>query len=355
MTTPRKRLVDPNVTRFYHCISRCVRQALLCGQGAEDRKQWLEDRIELLISCFSISACGFAILDNHLHVLTRLNPGVADAWSNEEVVRRWLKIHPPATLDVDSEKTLQAWIKQVLEDEEKVDEYRRRLENLSWFMKSLKEPLARLANKSDGVRGAFWEKRFQSIAILDEEALLATCAYIDLNPLAAGIETTPETSSHTSIRQRIDHAKIQVNWEDVKASIASSFQGSQAAGNIEQDHWLCPVEDRRELHANSKDDSPAPREGMLAGYSLSSYFLLVDYTSRLYRKEKASVSRELAGIFERLKTTPEVWYQRLKKLLDRTHLFGRYFTTEPERLKELAAKQGRHHLNNLVPLPSSAG
>ena len=75
-----------------------------------------------------------------------------------------------------------------------VAEMRRRLADLGWFMKSLKEPLARIANKEEGVSGAFWEGRYKSVGILDEESLLATAAYIDLNPLAAGIVATPEES-----------------------------------------------------------------------------------------------------------------------------------------------------------------
>jgi hypothetical protein len=53
-------------------------------------------------------------------------------------------------------------------------------------MKCLKDPLARLANRQDQTRGAFFEERFKSVAILDDEALLSTCAYIDLNPVAEG-------------------------------------------------------------------------------------------------------------------------------------------------------------------------
>ena len=66
-------------------------------------------------------------------------------------------------------------------------------------MKCLEEPLARLANRQDQARGAFFEQRFKSVAVLDEESLLATCAYIDLNPVAAGIALVPEASPHTSI------------------------------------------------------------------------------------------------------------------------------------------------------------
>ncbi len=81
----------------------------------------------------------------------------------------------------------------------------------------MKEPLARLANKQDQTRGAFFEERFKSIAILDEESLLATCAYIDLNPVAAGIVEVPEKGPHTSITQRVKSVKSQdrATWASI--------------------------------------------------------------------------------------------------------------------------------------------
>jgi hypothetical protein len=92
MTMARKLLVDVGVTRYYHCISRCVRRAFLCGEGFEHRKQWIEDRLELLAECFAVSVCGFAVMDNNLHVLARLDPNDAKEWSDEEVVRRWVVV-----------------------------------------------------------------------------------------------------------------------------------------------------------------------------------------------------------------------------------------------------------------------
>jgi REP element-mobilizing transposase RayT len=74
MTVARNLLVDLSTTRYYHCISRCVRRALLCGEGYQHRKQWIEARLELLAQHFAVSVCGFAIMDNHLHVLARLDP-----------------------------------------------------------------------------------------------------------------------------------------------------------------------------------------------------------------------------------------------------------------------------------------
>ncbi len=81
------------------------------------------------------------------------------------------------------------------------------------------------------------------MAILDEESLLATCAYIDLNPVAAGIAEVPETSEHTSIKERVDHVKAQGRTEDLKAAGEGSVAGSTASAGLEESHWLCP--DRR--------------------------------------------------------------------------------------------------------------
>jgi len=264
------------------------------------------------------------------------------------VVRRWLNIYCPRTLDFSDATTVQVFVDKLLEDKEKVAGYRWRLQDLGWFMKSLKEPLARLANKSDGVKGAFWASRYKSIAVLDDEALLATCAYIDLNPVAAGISDLPETSEHTSIRQRVEHAASKDALEHLKAAAFGSVAGCLGANAIEQDHWLCPLGDRRALLASKGLRQPNAREGMLDGYSLGSYLLLVDYTSRLCRDGKASLSADVAPIFERLGTNSDTWAQQMRQLLSPARLVGNYFTTQPNRLQAIANKRGLHHLQNLV-------
>jgi hypothetical protein len=166
-------------------------------------------------------------------------------------------------------------------------------------LKCLKEPLARLANRQDETRGAFFEGRFKSVAILDEEALLATCAYIDLNPVAAGIVDVPEASPHTSITERVEHVKAQGRTGDLEAAGKGSVAGSNAAKGLEESHWLCPIEDRRRLDSS--------REGMIEGLSVGSYLLLIDFTGRLFRDGKAVISAEVAGILERLGSNAESW------------------------------------------------
>ncbi len=144
------------------------------------------------------------------------------------------------------------------------------------------------------------------VAILDEEALLAACAYVNLNPVASGIAEVPEASPHTSIKERVDHVKAEGRTEDLKAASQGSIAGSSAAAGLEESHWLCPIEDRRRIDST--------REGMLENFSLGSYLTLVDYTGRLFREGKATISREEAEIFDRLGTNPETWQNRLQRL-----------------------------------------
>ena len=212
-------------------------------------------------------------------------------------------------------------------------------------MKSLKEPLSRLCNKLDGVKGTFWEARYKSIAILDEEALLATCAYIDLNPVAAGIASAPEKSKHTSVKQRVDHAKAEKRVDVIQAARFGSVEGSKAAGNLEQGHWLVPIEDRRQLPG--KRNAKA-REGMVGTFSLGSYVLLVEYTGRLFRNGKARISAGVKDVLERLGSNPEFWSERIKKMLKTNQLRGCFFASDAETIKEAAKKRGKK-TPNLCP------
>ncbi len=344
MTMARAHLVDPAVTRWYHCLTRCVRRAFLLGEGANDRKVWIEKRLAELAQIFSVAVGGFSVLDNHLHLLVRLDPERANGWSDEEIVRRWGRLFPPRDKARRPAPVSDAWVGERLKDTDWVAKTRTRLQSLSWFMKCLKEPLSRLANREENTRGAFFEGRFKSVAILDEESLLATCAYIDLNPVRAGNAAVPETSEHTSIKERVDHVKAQGRTEDLKAAQQGSVAGSHAAAGLEESHWLCPIEDRRRLDS--------AREGMVEGFSLGSYLLLVDYTGRILREGKAAISREVSVVLDRLGSSAESWEARLQKL-SKGRLFGRFFAASRARLKEVGKRLGLRRVPNLGGCPAA--
>jgi hypothetical protein len=341
MTIARSQLVDVSLSRWYHCVSRCVRRAGLLGvqiPNGINRKVWIENRLRQLADIFAIAVGGFAVLDNHLHLLLRIDDQVAQEWSDEEVVRRWLKLYPPRGTNRKPLEVTDELVQAKLADSPWVSKIRQRLSSLGWFHKCLKEPLARMVNQEEDCTGALFEGRYKSIAILDRESLLSAGVYIDLNETAAGLAATPEASEHTSIKERIDHVQGQGRIADLRTALQGSIAGSRAAAGLEDALWLVPIEDRRGLDSN--------REGMLAGFTLGNYLMLVEHTGRLVREGKASISADLADIFERLGTSADVWQERLMKLQG-GRLLGRFLSTSRKLLQTAANQLGVRHLANL--------
>jgi REP element-mobilizing transposase RayT len=210
---PRKELVDPSQIGVYHCTSRCVRRAFLCGfdevtkRKFDHRKEWIVDRLQLLASITAIEVCDYAIMNNHYHVILRTRPDIARNWSDEDVARRWILLRRSGRdvhfVYTDGIEVDEAEIKMITADPAKVAEYRRRLMSISSFMAQINEPVARAANREDKLKGRFWESRFHSQQLLDDAALLACSIYVDLNPIRAKVAQSPEEAKYTSAYDRI--------------------------------------------------------------------------------------------------------------------------------------------------------
>jgi REP element-mobilizing transposase RayT len=209
MPKPRYRQVSIDNTPYYHCISRCVRRAFLCGSDPvtgfdlEHRRQWIVDRIKLLSSVFAINLCAYAIMSNHYHIVVRIDAERVRRWPDEEIARRWMQIFPGSRLMHQYLMNVDLTDVEVEGVNELFATWRERLCDLSWFMRCVNEPIARMANAEDHCTGRFWEGRFKSQALLDERAVLACMAYVDLNPIRAAMAKTPEDSDYTSIQERI--------------------------------------------------------------------------------------------------------------------------------------------------------
>ena len=201
MPTSRGNQVDLAVTPYYHCITRCVRRAFLCGKDTysgrnfEHRRDWVQERLRFLAGIFAIDVCAYAVLSNHLHVVLHVDSARAAEWSDAEVVRRYTTLHPMTKLDYEALPASKQRLQR--------DTWRSRLYSLSWMMRALNERIARRANEEDNVTGRFWEGRFKSQALLDDQGLLTCMAYVDLNPVRAGLATTLEKSDFTSIQLRL--------------------------------------------------------------------------------------------------------------------------------------------------------
>ncbi len=180
----------------YHLVSRCVRRSWLCGvdrqsrKDYEHRKDWLEERIHHLAKYFAVAIDAYAIMSNHFHLVVYFDPQECNRWSDQEVADRWLAVFPPRMSDqsaVDQQAILNLHRDILLQTPEKILHARQTLGSLSMFMKHLKQPVAYQANKEDRCSGHFFEGRFYSGALLDENAVIAAMAYVDLNPIRARI------------------------------------------------------------------------------------------------------------------------------------------------------------------------
>jgi REP element-mobilizing transposase RayT len=156
---------------------------------------------------FAIDIAAYAVMSNHIHLVVRLNKTAVEGWSSHEIIERWQQLFAGTSLSKRALRgeTLSTFEQTILDL--LVATWRARLCDLSWFMRCLNEPIARQANIEDGATGRLWEGRFKSQALLDEAALAACMAYVDLNPIRASIADTPEHSSCTSIQRRIRSLK----------------------------------------------------------------------------------------------------------------------------------------------------
>lgn len=277
MTYPRSTLVPPGAPGVFHCVSRCVRRALLCGEDSytgrsfEHRRQWVEDRLREIGEIFAVSIWGFAVMSNHLHVVVQTLPEVASAWSDLEVAERWVRLFPRP----DQAPGLRATI--LAGHADRIAVLRGRLADLSWFMRVLSEPIARQANKEDICKGRFWEGRFKCQALLDDAAVIAAMTYVDLNPVRAGICDTLEASHHTSARQRL-----------------TAIEAEPASAG----HALAPVLGIRGLS--------------VLRMSQAEYLGLVDFSGRQIRTDKrGAIVGPAPVVIARLGTRSECWTRQV--------------------------------------------
>ena len=281
MTVARSEVVAPGVEAYYHCVARCVRRAFLCGldtrigRSYEHRKAWIQGRLKDIAAVFGIEVVTYAVMSNHLHVVLRTRPDLVDGWSAEETAGRWLTLFPMERDQEGRPKTPdRSAIEALAGQSDRLAEIRSRLGSVSWFMRCLNEYVARMANREDGGKGRFWEGRFKCQVLLDDSALLACMAYVDLNPIRAGVAETPEQSKYTGIYDRIQ---------------------ARASGTDET--WICPL----------GEEDPGDPRGVLP-LTRDEYLSLVDWTGRGIRVGKrGAIPAHLSDILDRIPLNQARW------------------------------------------------
>ena len=286
MPRPRKSLVSLDATPYYHCVSRCVRRAFLCGEDVvsgksyEHRREWIEQHLLELADIFAIDIAAYAVMSNHYHVVLHIDKDIALDWSEIEVIERWHRLFNGSMLSQRYYQGESMTKTELNALSDQVEVWRQRLMSISWFMRCTNEAVAREANKEDDVTGRFWEGRFKSQALLDEKALAACMVYVDLNPIRAKMAETPEESDYTSVKQRI-HTVLKAR---------QSKKANNQTGLLNFVGY--------------------PRKDMPEGlpFRLADYLELVDWTGRIIREDKrGAVPANLPPLLERLTIDAQHW------------------------------------------------
>ena len=355
-----------------HCIQRCVRRAFLAGvdqQSGKDygfRREWIRRRMEALASVFACDVLTYAIMSNHMHLILRNRPDIVAQWSDEEVATRWLKVFPGRRLEEHLGEPTESDVETLIRDRKRLKEIRSRLSDISWFMRALSEPIARMANKQDEVTGRFWEGRFKAQRITDEAGLLACSMYVDLNPIRAAMAEKIETAEHTSAFDRlkgeqgkmIDSAAFDLKTiptekagevlatstpAELKKRRASKHRNSTGR-KIRRDHWLAPLT----LSNRSTSDKPEPsRTGVRASdkgflnISWREYLRLLRWTAKQTEpNENLKVPPSLRPIMAKLGIDLTMWRDlvwNFKRYFGSSHCAG-----SPASMSADAKSRDRH-------------
>jgi putative transposase len=165
------RMVIDDAATVYHVMSRTA----LDGFPLKDvEKDFMLDLIKKLSSLYCTEILGFCLMGNHFHLLVKMIP--ENHFSDDEIQKRFEAFYG------DSREFAAGQIPY----------WREKLSSLSEFVREIKVGFARYYNRRHNRRGYFWGDRFKSVIVEKGETLINCLAYIDLNPLRAGMVNRPE-------------------------------------------------------------------------------------------------------------------------------------------------------------------
>lgn len=336
---PRSEIIDDTEVGTYHIYSRCVRKAFLLGKGNrrrrryERRKEWIRSLLVDMASIFSVDVIKYGLLDNHFHLLLRNRPDVVKRWTDHQVLRRAIRLFPEKFrrmgLYVEAHEDLP---EALLQNQDLIAELRTRLSSLSWFMKVVKERIAKRSNREDKASGTFWDGRFKSTKLLGDGPVFACAIYIDLNVIYAGISNKPEESRYTSAYDRIRGMRARMKERNKK-------RGRDCDG------FLVPLDRAGDYRREDlvKEGRRATNDGVFE-LPLLVYLKILDQLGRIVRAGKrGSIPQDLMPIVERLGINPEMVLECVESFKQP----GRKVVGSIVRLRAEAERMGRRWLHGV--------
>jgi putative transposase len=274
----RKRWVAPwkdSATKpaIYHCISRVVDRGFVLEVKEREHFRMLMRMCEKFTGCRVLSYC---LMSNHFHLLLEVPPMPEGGISDEELLGRLGVFYSEAQV-AEIAKELDEAVVVVRERGEfelpPVDEmgipldsaqemamakqearrraeeirgrYTRRMQDLSEFMKSLLERFTKWFNRTHSRSGTLWEDRFKSVIVDSGVAARTMAAYIDLNPVRAGMVADPAEYRWSSYGEAMGGGK-KGNGKKAREGLVRAYFCDQGVG-YDAERWRDVLQLYRQL------------------------------------------------------------------------------------------------------------
>ena len=177
-----QRLKINDETAVYHVMSRTALDGFPLG---DIEKDFMLDLIRQYSTLYFVEILGFCLMGNHFHLLVKMFPEYK--FTNEDIKKRYVGFYG-------SDRSFAHG---------QIPSLREKLSNLSEFVREIKVGFTRYYNHRHNRRGYFWGDRFKSVIVEKGETLINCLAYIDLNPLRAGLVDRPEQYRWNSLGYHI--------------------------------------------------------------------------------------------------------------------------------------------------------
>lgn len=240
------RMIITNEQAVYHVMSRTALEGFPLGSVEKD---FLLELIKRFSELYFTEILGFCLMGNHFHLLVKMLP--EKDFSNTEIKRRCQTFYG----------------KNYIFPEGHLPHFRLKLASLSEFVRDIKVNFTRYYNRRHNRRGYFWGDRFKSVIVDKGETLVNCLAYIDLNPLRAGIVKKPEEYRWSSIGYHLqtdnkdgflstDFGLVEFNAKNEKKRVRLYRRYMYEAGSIDRpekdklkviDPWMLQKERQKDF------------------------------------------------------------------------------------------------------------
>lgn len=224
---------------IYHCISRVVDRRFVFGDEEREKFRMFMRMQENFSGCRVLSYC---VMSNHIHILLEVPPMPEDGISDEELLKRISATQTEAHVAEVAAELAEARRQAArgLALEEVVvgrihERFTYRMHDLSEFMKTLLQRFTRWFNRKHERRGTLWEERYKSVIVESGAAARTIAAYIDLNPVRAGMVADPADYRWSGYGEAVGGGS-KGNGKKARAGLVRACMSHHGAG-FEAEKW----------------------------------------------------------------------------------------------------------------------